>query len=470
MLIASILKAEIYLDSTGVSLSLPVLIIEGGIIHSILQYSIYHAKTRSLRWHRNRLFMITLLLEYISVNQRSDPVDMFSQFALRLQTGTIDHMTGGDPTGLYWKTKRPKECQSIISGLTEVFDWLAKRHLIPATINPAFEGSLHDRMVKEAAYQYRRNSAILGHTWAANGLQSNDPRAYPRVVATRTPSKTLPSQPPNFPEQHFSRLLTDGFRVGKRYDIRGMLIALLQHGGGLRESEPFHLFIQDVFVDPANTASALVIIHHPQFGAAPDDWTVDGKRAKGTREDYLRDHWGLRPRNCVIGPMHAGFKSRAVESIGQSEFLRVRWFPPEYGVLFQRLWLVYIAQIVDIERNHPYAFVNIARDPIGEPYKLGKYRDAHAAAVKRIGLKVGQSLGTQPHGHRHAYGARLSRAKVSEKVIMKCMHHSSVESQRIYTQPTEEETMAELASAVGRLNEAVGIIDAVAPQLLTGGS
>jgi len=49
------------------------------------------------------------------------------------------------------------------------------------------------------------------------------------------------------------------------------LITVLLHGGGLRESEPFHLYVSDVAIDPRNTKSALVRLYHPERGKAPED-------------------------------------------------------------------------------------------------------------------------------------------------------------------------------------------------------
>jgi hypothetical protein len=44
-------------------------------------------------------------------------------------------------------------------------------------------------------------------------------------------------------------------------------------------------------------------------------------------------------------------------------------------------------------------------------------------------------MGTTPHGHRHAYGRRLWAAKIDPLVRMRAMHHRSLESQQVYTEP-----------------------------------
>ena len=86
-------------------------------------------------------------------------------------------------------------------------------------------------------------------------------------------------------------------------------------------------------------------------------------------------------------------------------------------------------------------------------YTLTQYNKAHAAACERIGLTVSKALGTTPHGHRHAYGRRLRNAEVDKPLIRRFMHHASVESQEVYTQPTSREVLAALEAATRRLRD-----------------
>jgi integrase len=84
-------------------------------------------------------------------------------------------------------------------------------------------------------------------------------------------------------------------------------------------------------------------------------------------------------------------------------------------------------------------------------YTLTQYNKAHAAACKRIDLDVGKALGTTPHGHRHAYGQRLKRARIDKALIRRFMHHSSIESQEIYTRASTREVRIALEAAALRL-------------------
>jgi len=94
------------------------------------------------------------------------------------------------------------------------------------------------------------------------------------------------------------------------------------------------------------------------------------------------------------------------------------WFLPEYSEWFLQIWQRYLEQVARIERSHPFSFISLQRDPIGGMYVLAQYNKAHAAC-RRIGLTVSKSLGTTPHGHRHAYGRRLKNAGIDKMLILR---------------------------------------------------
>nr|WP_282582710.1 tyrosine-type recombinase/integrase [Pseudomonas umsongensis] len=102
--------------------------------------------------------------------------------------------------------------------------------------------------------------------------------------------------------------------------------------------------------------------------------------------------------------------------------------------------------------RHPFLFVSQKDEVAGDPYTVASYRQAHAKAVKRIGLTAGKDYGTTPHGHRHAYGQLLTNAKVDPQLIQRCLHHKSLESQQVHTNPTPATIAATLVEATERLN------------------
>jgi integrase len=376
--------------------------------------------------------------------------------------GTFDREIGLDPSGLCWSPRSPHDVAHIITHLTDFFEWLGTMRPEAAKVNPRYAGGAFDRLADEAAYQYRRNKAFLGHTWAEN--------ASPTSTGHRIRSQRLPKvekgEPPAFPEERFEELLVKGFKAAGRYDYRGMLITLLLHGAGFRESEPFHLYISDVFPDPANPLEAKVLIHHPTHGSAPSDWRdARAQTRKGNRAEYLGQQFGLVPRTERMDSRHAGWKGGTHD---EAYYKQAYWFVPEYGEWFLQLWYRYLEQVAHTERSHPFAFINLQREPIGGMYALAQYNKAHAAACKRIGLRVSKPLGTTPHGHRHAYGRRLRNSGIDKALIRRFMHHASLESQEVYTQASNREALAALEAAALRLQEKHGSSAARSKLLLDG--
>lgn len=133
--------------------------------------------------------------------------------------------------------------------------------------------------------------------------------------------------------------------------------------------------------------------------------------------------------------------------------MHVQWFPEIYGHWFMQLWMRYLEQIAMIPRSHPYAWINIHREPIGEMYQIGEYRKALEAAVKRIGLIYSKAEGTTPHGLRHAYGQRARKGGIDPIIIQRLLHHSSIESQQVYTQPEARESTNAIRIGTERLRQ-----------------
>ncbi len=154
------------------------------------------------------------------------------------------------------------------------------------------------------------------------------------------------------------------------------------------------------------------------------------------------------PRTELLGRRQAGWKGGMHDA---AYYKQAYWFVPEYGEWFLQLWHRYLEQVARIERDHPFAFVNLKREPLGAMYTLTQYNKAHAAACERIGLTVSKALGTTPHGHRHAYGRRLKNAGIDKAFIRRFMHHASVESQEVYTQASTKEALAALEAGARRL-------------------
>lgn len=447
----SIVNGDVHTDNTGRTTGVPVLLVRHEILQPALAYCLAHAHDRGVVWMRKVLVALQLFIHYMFANrEQCDTHLLFVNFSQRLYTGSFDPMTGLDTASLCWRPMDGGEARNVIGRLSEFFEWLGTRSLGEA-INPSFHGGRFDQMIRDAAYRFRRDRTMLGHTWATTGPTG-------RLVLPAPVIQTQSEDPPAFPDSRLFDLLLNGFRVGKRRDYRNILVTLLCNGAGLRPSEPLHLFFDDVVPDPSDPESALVFIHHPSYGTAPPAWTREFAERRGAnRATYLSEQWGRIPRQKYLTSERSGWKGGAHERALKGFAFRCCWFPPQYGHLFLKVWFRYLEEVTEIERDSPYAFINLLRGEIGAPYKLGKFGSAHARAVERIGLRVSKEAGTTGHGHRHAYGRRLKRAEVRPTAIQRAMHHRGVESQAVYTQSTSDELLAELKAGALKLQSAADV-------------
>lgn len=440
-------KSKVRLDATGRTVDLPALLTPAGLLTPLLDYCVAKRHERSLSWAEKVVRATRLFLEYMHANPgQTNTHLLFRDFAQALYSGTFDLETCTDPSGLCWLPRERKDAGDIISALSLFFDWQGENIPLAAKINPLVEATYYDRLWNEASRRYRRDKAFLGHLWS----QADSGTHQTRRVGRRRALQTRAAEPPAFPEDRFDDLITYGFRVGRRVDHRNIAITLLMHGAGFRVSEPFHLYVEDIV--PLNDA-ALVRIHHPSEGYAPDSWVAPtGRRKQGRRAAYLMENFGLVPRTECNDGRHAGWKGGLLDD---KFFMQAHWLGSRYGEKFLEHWMRYLRQLAGIPRPHPFAFANLAREPIGNMYQMDTFFEAHAAACKRIGLTVRKSLGTTPHGHRHAYGQRLRQGGVTPEFIKIFMHHVSETSQEVYTQASSAEVALALRDAHARLTASV---------------
>jgi hypothetical protein len=460
MFVSTVVAGRVFTDESGIYYEVPVLLTAQGPVDVLLDYLIEHWDARSPDWMVKVTASVRLFLAYLDVHATyPDEQAIFQNFRQRLLTGTVTAATGEDPSGLWWSARGQKNSTRIIRHLTDFFEWWASKGA--GKHNPAetWRGSQYDRRLAEAAYKYRRNKAFLGHTWSTFEETSRKPGDRATRGKGHSPPNVEREAAPSFAEDRILDLVLKGFKVGRRYNYRDMLITLLLNGAGFRVSEPFHLYLWDVMEDPAKAGQALVLINHPAWGNAPPDpnWLEpSGRQRQGCRTEYLAERFGLSPRDWGLSTSAAGWKGGMHESQLGGYYKQAYWFVPEFGELFWNIWNCYVEQILAIDpsrRNHPFAFMNTMREPVGELYKMGKFEDSHAAAVRRIGLEPAKHLGTSIHGHRHAYGQRLRKAGVPEEMIRRFMHHSSLESQEVYTAADRAECLEHIGRAVARLND-----------------
>jgi hypothetical protein len=469
-------RAKVVTDNTGAVFEIPVLLTGAGPLLSLVDYFLWRRHDRSVAWMRKVTQAVSLLLAYAKANSASfrNSRELFHTFSQRLYSGTVGE-DGGDPSGLYWLPIRRKPAARLLACLTDFTDWLAEQQGT-APLNPSRMTSGYDEILALAASEHRRNRAFLGHTWRSPESRSGMLRArstLPRPgvgVAFADEEAAIA-----FPEQHFTDLLLRGFvrrgyypHVADPYlhlNLRDCLITLLMHGAGFRLSECFHLWVHDVQPDPTDPTLALVRIHHPTEGNSPEDWLDEqGQPIRCNRSAYLAGRYGLRPRNELLGSEAAGWKNPALDG---RYFMQAFWFPTDLGRFFLKLWNLYLRQLVQIERAHPYAFVVLTGPGVGRIYSMENYKQMHRRAVERIGLAVSRLGGTIPHGHRHAYGRRLTRAGVDPVLRKKALHHKALGSQAVYTTPNMAEVTRALNAAASKLDALALEGRAVKPSLET---
>lgn len=412
--------------------------------------------TKSMAWHRKLVFHVRLLLEFAEANLAlcQQPQVLFQTFLDRLSLGTIEN--GYDPSGLYWTPRPSGQVRQICANLT-AFSSFVSRRSGGQEFNPRREANLHERVCRMIAKTFRQKHDFLKHlkssssAWreaAIVNLSFHKFRAAPRVEGN---AKT------RFPSDRFGDLILTGFATRPwaqepwmRLNIRDVLITLLLHGGGLRVSEPFHMYVNDVTPDPLDSSKALVRIGHPTWGEI--SWREpSGRLVTTTRAEYLARK-GLPQRELVAGPMRAGWKNPLLDG---KFYLEVRWAHPDYSRLFLKLWEHYLGEYLSLPSppTHPWAWVSFDPKNIGSPLKIQRYLDAHDRAVRRIALPLGRANGTNPHAHRHSYGYWLESLGLKREVIRRFMHHASLSSQDAYKQESDHDLHNALTAGIDRLRQ-----------------
>ncbi|MCW7551105.1 gamma-mobile-trio recombinase GmtY [Endozoicomonas gorgoniicola] len=436
-------RARVVTDNTGFELELPVLVSKDGVLEPLLDYLLVNQHNRSNSWCERVVHGAYLLMQYIEANQScfSSPKSLFESFVRHLYSGTIDN-DGYDPSGLYWLPASTQTVNGLINSLTGLTDYLADNIENLKSMNPNRMASRFEERLNYAAWYRRNQEDFLGHI-KDKSISSTSLRARnimgKRLLVVSSHTAT------QFPENIFKDFFVNGIGANKdpRSAIRNQLILLMLHFTGCRESEALHLWINDVLIDPLNSESVSIRIYHPEEGKAPDNWV--GSQGQTHRAAYLRERYLITPRNKILGTKKVGWKCRVMDH--SDKYIQLYWFPTKAGVLFNKLWRMYIKYLAVTDRLHPYAFVSFSKKNIGAALTLNAFNDAYKRGLIRIGKAPSKEAGLTPHSHRHSMGRRLERAGVHPRIIQKVLHHVSIESQDIYTAPSLEDISQSLNKA-----------------------
>lgn len=424
---------------TKIELQLPAVLAESGVVISHLRYLAVE-RSKSASWRERSVFSLLLLIRYIhaSDSRFTKTTELLRSFSVALVEGTIHPLTLEDSSELFWSPRRLDDASAILSHITAYTDWLSEQEGYDSQrVNPFRNANHVEQRLNWCAYYHKKSRVFLNHLDGVN----TSTQLLKMVREVRTPQALIvnTSDVKRFPASEIKRLLELGFvrpysnvdtPIHERFDYKNQAITLLMHYGGVRISEALHIYLTDILIDPQRV-EAIVRIHHPTHGESPSS-------LYSNRKEYLAKEFQLKPRTDYPKTLrlHLGWKAPLLTD--RRGFFQVLFFPSEKSTEFLLIWRNYLAyQRVDpsLDNKHPYAFTNNS----GHPETLKNFQRLHSAAVRRIGLEPEKYSGTTEHGHRHAYGYRLSENGFKQIEIQKAMHHKSPDSCLVYIQPSSED-------------------------------
>ncbi len=429
-----------------------LLIVDADPLEPLLAF--FRERCMSLSAERGYAQGIGRFVEWLSVradtfSEQDQRSLLYTAFVHDLRFGT--YRDGVDQHGLNWLPTSDGNLRRLSRYLLDFSDWLCRRRGA-APLNPLCnQASYADQLVFWRRWNARKASSLLAHTKsrrraAADAGTSRRHRLPGYRVAHLPEAKA-------FPVEHIDPLLWQGFvlpgqenhaRLWLKHDLRDILITLLCLYGGCRGSEPMHLWVDDVLIDPDSPDIALVLIHEPEVGLVDYTDPLTGARRNTTRADFLQRHCGGRlPLTQETGRRHAGWKGALLTHRKRNAF-QVFWIDRAAGRLFLELWQTYLRHVRPVALQMPWAF--LTKD--GQPLGAEAFSDAFNAAVRRIGLVPAKWAGTTTHGLRHRYGQWLNELGLGDKEGQVAMHHLNAKSQEVYRQAG----LAQVAAAIGAAN------------------
>ncbi|WP_431201372.1 hypothetical protein ACQ86E_19575 [Bradyrhizobium betae] len=385
------------------------------VFRPLLKYFKAHP-TRSSSWQDTAAQAIGLLWDYSVATRETRPNrgarDLFRDFALSLAKGTIA-TDCTDPTGLYWPSTPYARCKGLIKAIEKFAGWCDYEAGSGSPLAPDYVPLIPQTGEHVAAmirWSRLREGSMLKHI-------AHAPRSQPKSIVEhgREPAGRSAEPVKFFPPEHAARLIWEGYKIPgaeleanvfHRYNVRNMMIALLDGWGGLRRSEGLHLWVQDVVEDPNNLDHALVVLNHPAESKVEFTDPISLRVETMTRREFLKRQYGLLPRNDVTrGGFHAGWKGMDLDPRYQS---CVFWIDPDAGRLFWALYwgyLNYVRTPIMAERikagggDHPFLFVSIKGDENGEgsafPENRTRKARTNAATRLRSSVSVSNTRNTQ---------------------------------------------------------------------------
>lgn len=288
-----------------------------------------------------------------------------------------------------------------------------------------------------------------------------------RIVSRVTPEYTNSSQG-IFPESMIIPMLFIGCRKspnkplpnnitldnwGEYFHIRDQYLFMYYFFGGLRLTEPLHIFDGDVVVkqDKNSEGVSSPVLHamlaHPE--KAP--YTYRGKKYN-SRNDFLYEVTGMPSRTLRQGHYRARWKNLALDdSKLKSTF--VYWICSQefinLSVTFHNLYRDWRRMVTKDAGYTPYLFVSdkgreLSAKAVQKRWEraskyVGKWLDNTPLEKKdelnvvNVEVFTGKRIdGQSIHGCRHGYKQRGENLNLPEVVIQRSLHHKSKDSKDKY--------------------------------------
>jgi hypothetical protein len=331
---------------------LRVILLQDGQFEPLIEYfTIGDKRKLSRSWQIEAARSIGMFLDFVielgsKYQGKGRAEKLFWDWVDAVEYGTIAD-DGTDQSGLYWPPHTEKQARDIAMHVKDFSDHCAKYYGAEILV-PEREATLAERIAIYNKLDYREKNSFLNHLSTGSGKLQKAKTTNDLATTFSNSGKVVGwSEQPRFRYENFSKLISEGFIKygGKnkrqphlKWHIRDMMISILQGAGGCRESEPFHLYIDDVVEDRLMPGHASVKLFHPSEGKYTY-YNEIGQLVTTTRMQYLRSIH-MTPRHLSSRKnYHAGWKNLALYKHQTGEvYAPVVFFPLEWGRLFWDLF------------------------------------------------------------------------------------------------------------------------------------
>lgn len=446
----------------------PLVLLQGEVGYVINQWICYLIDTgvrQSLFEERRRavLHLYDFCLAKYGTREltKSEAEALVGDFLSVKKSGSDLH-NGKHALGLYWKPVQKRTLARYAAALESFDTWQVAFHDGPR-LNPT-ESRILTAWEIYADFRRRENWDVMLHLFPA-----------------RTHTRAVPKH--KVPEYHarFSRpkvTLPRSFPLDAYVDLvescsnpRDKMLYLQLFGLALRESEPLHLFVEDVFGVTAH-GEAQIRLDDPESGLW--QWRDDqGHRKTSSRTEYLKACWinpefrkshpdlyRLLPRTLYgrRGGMHVGFKGMTfhLSNDGNPAIVghEAVWIDPRIGVYFTSCFREYMREYFYGKPHrwpfHPWLYIQLDAESFGMPMTIPALKKVWARSMRRLGL---EHLDVGPHSLRHLGGYYCANVlKLPLETTKSLLRHSAIDSTQTYYHISNQTVRSEIIKAAAARN------------------